>query len=62
MNIKTNFFEDYVNCVDATTKQNKFLWIHTTILIFIVIILAIIRLLFFAVFEIYKKNYSFSTV
>ena len=38
MNIKTNFIEDYVNFVDRTKKQNKYLWICTIVLEFIVII------------------------
>ena len=43
MDIKTNPLEEYVNFVDNTKKQNKNLWIFTIILVFIVIILAIIR-------------------
>ena len=42
MNIKTNLLEEYVNFVDITKKQNKNLWTCTTILVFIVIILAFI--------------------
>ena len=43
MNIKTNLLEDYVNFVDTTKKQNKYSWMCTNILVFIVIILTIIR-------------------
>ena len=43
MNIKTNLIEEYVNFVDNTKKQTKKLRIFTTILIFILIILIIIR-------------------
>ena len=43
MNIKTNLLEEYVNFVDSTKQQTKFLWICTIILIFIVIILVILR-------------------
>ena len=43
MNIKTNLIEEYVNFVDTTKKQNKYLRICTNILVFIVLILTIIR-------------------
>ena len=43
MNKKTNLLEDYVNFVDTTKKQNRFLWMCKYILIFKVIILVIIR-------------------
>ena len=39
MNIKTNLIEEYVNFVDNTKKQNKKLWIFTSILVFILIII-----------------------
>ena len=42
-NIKTNLLEDYVNFVDTTKKQNKYLWMCTIILILTVIILTFIR-------------------
>ena len=31
MNIQTNLSEEYVNFVDTTKKQNKFLWMFTLI-------------------------------
>ena len=40
MYVKTNLIEEYVNFVDNKKKQNKVLWICTTTLAFIVIILA----------------------
>ena len=43
MNIKSNLLEDYVKFVDITKKRNKKLWICTTILVFILIILTFIR-------------------
>ena len=43
MNIKTNLLEDYVNFVEIAKKRNKKLWIYTSILVFIVIILTIIQ-------------------
>ena len=43
MNIETNLLEDYINFVDTTKKQNKFLWMFTNILIFIVITLINLR-------------------
>ena len=43
MNIKKNLLEEYVNFVDNTKKENKLLWMCTTIRVFIVIILTIIR-------------------
>ena len=43
MNNKTNLLEEYVNFVDNTKKQNKFLWICTIILVFIAINHTIIR-------------------
>ena len=42
MNFKTNLFEEYVNFVDNTKKQNKNLWIYIILLLFIVFILIII--------------------
>ena len=43
MKIKTNLLEEYVKFVDNTKKRNKKLWISTIVLVFIMIILAIIR-------------------
>ena len=43
MNIKTNLVEVYVNFVDTTKKQNKYLWMCTILLVYIVIILTNIR-------------------
>ena len=43
MKIKTNLLEKYVNFVDSTKKRYKKLWICTSILVFILIILTIIR-------------------
>ena len=43
MNFKTNLLEEYVNFVDNTKKRNLKLWICTIILVYIVIILASIR-------------------
>ena len=43
MNIKTNLLEEYINLVDTTKKRKKKIWICTSILVFIVIILIIIR-------------------
>ena len=43
MNIKTKLLEEYVNFVDTTKKQNKYLRICAIILVFIVKILTIIR-------------------
>ena len=43
MDIKTNLLEEYMKIVDIKNKQNKFLWICTSILVFIAIILTIIR-------------------
>ena len=43
MNIKTNLLEDYINSVDTTKKQSKYLWICTNILVFIVTTLTILR-------------------
>ena len=43
MNIKKNFLEEYVDVVDTTKKRNKKLWICSIILVFILFILAIIR-------------------
>ena len=53
MKIKTNLIEEYVNFVDNAKKQNKKLWIFTTILVFILFILIIIT------FRI-KINYSYN--
>ena len=47
MNIKTNFFEEYVNFVDNTKRQNKKLWIYIIMLIFVLFILIIIIILLF---------------
>ena len=41
MIIKTNLLEDYVNFVNKTKKQIKYLWVCTIILVFIVIIIRI---------------------
>ena len=41
MNIKTNLLEHYVNFVDTTKKQNKYLCVCTLILVFIVITIRI---------------------
>ena len=38
MNFKTNLLEEYVNFVNTTKKQNKFLWLCRNILVLIVII------------------------
>ena len=43
MKNKTNLLEEYVNFVDIKKKQNKFLWMCTIILVFIVIIVTIVR-------------------
>ena len=43
MNIKTNLLENYVDFVDNTKKQNKYLRICTIILVFIVIFPTILR-------------------
>ena len=43
MSIETNLNEEYVNFVDTTEKQIKYLRICTLILTFTVIILTIIR-------------------
>ena len=43
MNIKTNLIEEYVDYVDNKKKQNKFLRMCTTILVFIVNFLTIIQ-------------------
>ena len=40
---KTNLIEEYVNFVDTTKRLYRKLWIFTIILVFILIILAIIR-------------------
>ena len=42
MNVKTILLEDYVNFVHITNKQNKYLRICISIVVFIVIILTII--------------------
>ena len=47
MNIRTNIFEEYVNFVDNTNKQNKNLWIYLIIVLFIVFILVIIVIFLF---------------
>ena len=41
-NIKTNLLENYVNIVDTTKKQNKYLRICIIIIVFIVKILTIL--------------------
>ena len=43
MYIKLNLLEEFVNFVDITKKQYKYIQICTIILVFIVIILTIIR-------------------
>ena len=43
MNIETNLLEEHVNFVENTKKRNKKLCICTTILVFILFILTIIR-------------------
>ena len=48
MNFKTNLLEDYVNFVDTTKKQNKYVWMCTFTLVFIVVNLTIIRVLTYA--------------
>ena len=50
MNIKTNLLEDYVNFVDSTKKQHKYLKIIT---ILIVVILCLF--LFFVLFNYNSK-------
>ena len=42
MNIKTNLIHEYVIFVDYTKKQNKNLWMHIIMPIFIVFIFTII--------------------
>ena len=43
MNIKTILLEEYVNFVDSTKQQNKFLWIFTITIVFTEIIHFIIQ-------------------
>ena len=50
MNIKTNLLEEYVNFVDNTKKQNKYLKI------FLFVIAIIMFLLFFSVLFKYSSN------
>ena len=45
MNIETDLLEEYVNFVDNTNKQYKFLWLCTIIPVFVLITLTIIQVL-----------------
>ena len=66
MNIKTTFLVDYVNSVDRTKKQNKYLWICTIIFVFILIILTFIRVVHgyisWKLCDTYNNNYCNYTI
>ena len=54
MNIKTNLLEEYVNFVDNTKKQNKYLKI------LIILFVVILYLFFFVLLNYNSKQYSYN--
>ena len=45
MNLKTHLLEEYVNFVDSTKRQNKYLRICITIFVLIMLLLTIVRVI-----------------